>query len=151
MPKSKIKGKDDNNKISSSTNCININPSFDFGNITNKDGYSITALYEVFGNDKTSAKSLMNLFKVISESSWVELQSRNKQQIGGYELLESSIFKKKIWEKLPDKIFPDTKLYVFRFGSGDKYRVVGFKPSDSCKFIIKILGFDLDYSLYNHE
>jgi len=43
----------------------------------------------------------------------------------------------------------DTKLFVFRFGNQDKYRMVVYR-SNECKRFIHVLGFDLDFSLYDH-
>lgn len=48
----------------------------------------------------------------------------------------------------PDKnISYDTKLYVFRFGND--YRLIGYK-SNRCRAALHIIGFDFDYSLYDH-
>lgn len=144
----------DNNKISIHTSesepyCTQWKEDilFEFGHITTLKGYSLNDLFEL--NDNKALKSYFALIEVISKSTWVELQKRRKNTIGGFEILQYSCFNKKIANEYNIEMPNDIKLHVFRFGNGDKYRMVGYK-SHNCSRTFHVLGFDLDFSLYDH-
>ena len=144
----------DNNKISIHTSesepyCTQWKEDilFEFGHITTLKGYSLNDLFEL--NDNKALKSYFALIEAISKSTWVELQKRRKNTIGGFEILQSSCFNKKIANEYNTEMTNDIKLHVFRFGNGDKYRMVGYK-SHNCSRTFHVLGFDLDFSLYDH-
>lgn len=122
---------------------------FEFGHITELKNYSYEALIEKSKNDKTALKSYLDLIKVISAETWEKLNTRSRKTTGGFETLPLSSFRKNICDKYNSKMSPDIKLCVFRFGSGDSYRMVGYK-SHNCSRTFHVLGFDLDFSLYDH-
>lgn len=122
----------------------------EFGHITNQKEHCYDALLKVNQTDTTAIRNLMNIIIVVSKSTWTELSHRNKNNMGGYESLDIDIFKTNILDNYPEKLSNDIKLYSFRFGSSDKYRMIGYK-SKHCKRVLHILGFDLDFSLYKHE
>lgn len=122
---------------------------FEFGHITDKKGYSYNALLEKCANDKNALKEYFHLINVISSSTWEKLATRNKNTIGGFETMCLSNLCCNINDKYNKEMTKDTKLLVFRFGSGDAYRMVGYK-SHNCSRVIHILGFDLDHKLYDH-
>ena len=100
-------------------------------------------------NDNKALKSYFELIETISKSTWVELQTRSRFTKGGFETLEYWRFYKKIANEYNKEMSEDIKLYVFRFGNADKYRMVGYK-SHNCSRTFHVLGFDLDFSLYDH-
>ena len=150
----KISKKQDNNKLVVSN--LNNNHSFckydrkntlfDFSHVTNKKGYSIDNLLKA--NDKNLLKEFLRLINVVSITTWNELSMRSKYNLGGFETLEKSIFKTDICDNF-EYITDDTKLYVFRFGNADKYRMICHK-SRNCELVLHVLAFDLDVSLYDH-
>lgn len=121
----------------------------DFGHITKQKRYGYNALIDKQKDDRQILKSLLTMIVEMSNSTWAELAHREKDATGGYETIGLSQFKTKIWDQFDSKLTNDVKLYVFRFGNGNAYRMIGYK-SDGCRHAIHILGFDLDYSLYNH-
>lgn len=122
-----------------------------FQYITKDKRYNFDYIYKQGGNALKIIKPLFECIEAISDSTWKDLRLRGKRAVGGFETLEYYNFKDVIANKLPsDKnISSDTKLYTFRFGSEDKYRMIGFK-SRRCKAAMHIIGFDFDHSLYNH-
>lgn len=143
-----------NNKISSHTSlkepyCAQWKEDilFEFGHITDKKDYSLNDLLN--NDDKKALQSYFELLGAISEATWEELKLRPKKTKGGYEILEYGHLNAFIADKYNKNMSPDTKLLVFRFGNGDKYRMVGYK-SHNCSRIIHVLGFDLDFTLYDH-
>lgn len=122
---------------------------FEFGHITNHKSYSYNALVDTCANDRNALKEYIKLINAISSSTWEELATRSKYTIGGFETMCLSNLYCNINDKYNKEMTEDTKLLVFRFGSGDAYRMVGYK-SHNCSRVIHILGFDLDFSLYDH-
>lgn len=100
---------------------------------------------------KNMNNAYRDIFKALekySQNSWDELRRLGKDQ-GGFETIEYGRMEPSIANKLINKpITTDTKLYVFRVG-GRKYRMIGYK-SNSCKAAMHILGFDFNFTLYNH-
>ncbi len=120
---------------------------FEFGHITDKKDYSLNVLLN--SDDRKALQSYFELLSAISEATWEELKIRSKKIKGGYEMLEYSNFNTLIANKYNSNMSLDTKLLVFRFGKGDAYRMIGYK-SHNCSRVIHVLGFDLDFSLYDH-
>lgn len=95
-------------------------------------------------------KTINNLFKRLEEIStltWKELQNRPKET--GYEMIPISEFKIS-FENLKKelKLSEDSKIIVFRFNN-QKCRMLGVR-SNECSSILYIVGYDWDYSAYNH-
>lgn len=121
----------------------------EFGHITQIKEHSYDSLVNAGKTDMNAIKSLMDLITKMSTSSWEELQRRSKHTIGGFETMEAGNMNKRIWDKYYPSMSEDTKLYIFRFGNKDKYRMVGYK-SRNCSRVLHILGFDVDFTLYDH-
>lgn len=122
---------------------------FSFQYITSDKHYNIEYLKKNRGGKENEIYfALLHSLQQYSQSTWNDLKLKRKQA-GGYETIAYSEMKESIANMLPkDKqISYDTKLYVFRFGSN--YRMICYK-SNRCKAAMHILGFDFDYSLYNH-
>lgn len=121
----------------------------DFGHITKQKKYCYEALLEKQKNDPLILQSFFRMIVEMSQLTWAELAHRSKFQIGGYEPLSLWKFNVAIWDQLDPTMTEDVKLLVFRFGKGQAYRMIGYKSS-GCRHALHILGFDLDYSLYDH-
>lgn len=119
---------------------------FCFQHITTKKKYSMEYMSSKKA-DKSIYKDFVNFLSRISKSSWKELKTKGKVN-GGYETLELGTLHNDISDSYEIKLTGDTKLIVFRFG-GNKYRVIGYK-NKSCTPNFNILGFDFDFSLYDH-
>ena len=47
------------------------------------------------------------------------------------------------------RLADDSKIIVFRFGKSQKYRILGVQCKD-CASILYIIGYDWDFSAYDH-
>lgn len=92
-------------------------------------------------------KKLMERFEEISELNWKELQ--NKPRETGYEMIPFSDFKLNLDSiKRNLKLSSDSKMIVFRFNNQNA-RILGVR-SQECNSILYIVGYDWDYSAYDH-
>lgn len=125
----------------------------EFGSITSKNKYSFEALKREKKNNSKAIEEFMELILTISQSNWKDLGSRGKRTKGGFELLDYGDLNSEIidnyWKSTNKSFTKDRKIHVFRFGCTDKYRMIGYK-SHNCNRVLHILGFDLDFSLYDH-
>lgn len=120
-----------------------VNLSFEL--VTDDKNYT----FHYFGKnirENLSARELLdNLLIEISKNGLVELGLRNKSQLGGFEAIPLAQIKPCIYKKI--NLTPDTSLLVFRFSG---YRMITYKPSDSGNDVLYILGYDFNYSAYDH-
>lgn len=125
--------------------------SFAFCSLTkNKDKkYGLTRMKEVHKTDKSVHDKFMRLLTEISAIGWLEISNRGKKQLGGAETIEVSQLKHNITDNLRHEVQKDTRVHVFRFGNGDAYRMIAYRPKYNSN-ILYILGFDFDYTLYDH-
>lgn len=116
---------------------------FSFRYLTGEDHYNLRALEQ--GKGELRSRELLRKLYTIGQFSWNELTSKGKRS-DGYELLPVQALKTDILDRL-DAGMKDTlkSVMVFRFGNA---RMVGFKAKGSRVFYI--LGFDWNYSLYDH-
>lgn len=121
----------------------------EFGHITSNKKYNFIALQTI--SEKSIFEEFLELINVISTSSWNDMIHRSKYSKGGIDAIAISELNINIIDNFDPngKIPKDKKLYIYRFGSGQKYRLIGYK-SHSCSRTFHILAFDLDYSLYDH-
>lgn len=119
---------------------------FCFQHITSKKKYGMEYMFSNKVNNRVY-KDLLNFIYSISQSNWTELKTKGKDS-GGYETLQLGTLKHDISDSYDTTLTKDTKLIVFRFG-GNKYRIIGYK-NKSCTPNFNVLGFDFDFSLYNH-
>lgn len=120
---------------------------FGFQYITKKKHRNFDYLISNTSNPAKNFKIIMDKIQSISQYSWEQLGMLRKEQ--GYERIAYSEFKESIIDNLPleKNISDDTKLCVFR--AGKDFRIIGYK-SKSCVAAIHILGFDFDFTLYDH-
>ncbi len=118
-------------------------PVLSFAYLTTNSKYN----FDYFGKDKhnriTAKAELIDRLIQLTQETWVYWQSLSKFQ-GGLETLKASdiCFSPKDYE-----FSEDEKVIVFRFCSGD-YRIIGFQNSSSPTYYI--IGFDFNYSAYDH-
>ena len=114
--------------------------------IKNKD-YTIEKQTKARDKCNKVIQKLFEKLQEISNLTWSELQNRPKET--GYEMIPISEFNinfKNIKDDL--KLSDDSKIIVFRFNS-QKCRILGVR-SNECSSILYIVGYDWDYSAYNH-
>ena len=122
-------------------------PTFSFRYITTNNHYNLD-----FFNDSDRRKKEETIHKLyerieeISKQDWIYWGSLNKKS--GYETIPYSSIK---FKKQGPVLTGDENIYVFRVKSGrisDEARILGYKE-DGCP-IYYIIGYDYDYSAYEH-
>lgn len=140
MSRGKISEKKDDNTFLSSSQ-LNY-PVFCFKYLTTNNSYNIN----YFKKSTDKAKAYGALFYIINHlqgQTWLETMNKRKQ-IG----FESIAYKTFNFKPNGYKLSKDDKLLVIRFKRG-LYRMIGIK-SDVNKDVFHVLGFDFDYSAYDH-
>lgn len=119
-------------------------PAFSFIYMTANHRYTIDGISDQ-NNRRTASEYILKRLIEIGKASWLYWHSRGK--IHGLETIPSSSINFKPSDK---KLTPDEKVYVFRVKSyaGDDARILGIRE-DGCP-IMHIIGFDFDYSAYDH-
>lgn len=132
------------NRESSKCEAPNDSIYFNFKYITSKKGYNLEYLNS--GDSRPHARKLLVKLAELSQSSWKELGTKSKYS-GGFETMAISQLSTDITDQTRrNTLTKDTKLHVFRFGD---CRLVGLK-AERCRATLHVLGFDWDYSLYDH-
>lgn len=114
--------------------------------IKNKN-YTINKITKEKAKCNKTIEKLYEKLEEISKLTWVELQNRPKE--AGYEMIPISEFYinlDDIKDKL--KLSNDSKIIVFRFNNQEA-RLLGVR-SQECSSILYIIGYDWDYTAYNH-
>lgn len=94
-------------------------------------------------------KILFEKLNEISNTTWRELG--NKPKDVGYEMIPINSFNVNMENiKKELKLSDDSKIIVLRFGKGQKYRILGVRCK-ACSSILYIIGYDWDFSAYNHN
>lgn len=149
---SKIKGKHEQPKISvkdEQSRCSSDQyPWISFRYMTKNKDHSLDALEKIQGaNRETTLLCLHNKLQEISSKPWTYWLQLRKQS--GLE----SISYDDLHFKASDEasLTSDTKIFVLRFdthlGAG-KGRIIGFKDSPCAT--LHIIGYDFDFSAYDH-
>lgn len=90
---------------------------------------------------------LFQKYEEISNLTWKELQDRPRE--AGYEMIPISKFHINLDNIKKDlNLSEDSKIIVFRFNNQD-CRLLGVR-SQECSSILYIIGYDWDYSAYDH-
>ena len=109
--------------------------------------HSIEHIFKTKDNNKKVIQNLFAKFQELSNLTWKELQNRPKQS--GYETIPISEFKINLDNIKKDlELADDSKIIVFRFNNQNS-RLLGVK-SAKCKSILYIIGYDWDFSAYQH-
>lgn len=119
-------------------------PVFNFRHLTLNDKYTFDGFKASQVNEK--GKKAFELFvklKMLSEKTWLELSKMNKSN--GYETLEYSRIN---FTPNELELKKDEKIHVFRF-CHDQCRIIGYKSRENTN-ILFIIGYDFDFSAYNH-
>lgn len=113
--------------------------------MTSNARYDFKALQKMKGNDAVPLESLFEFLENLSKQPWSWTKHRNRFN-GGYEELPISEMNPVILDNVPDAIRSGLEtLMVFRFNKS-KDRLVAIKRGS----ILYLLGFDLNFTLYNH-
>ena len=136
-----LKGPTVDNKLHQGSDELDY-PVLCFKHLTTNKKYNI----QRFKTPREKAKAYGALFFLIEDMqshTWKELYTRAKKK--GIESIPAGRIKFK-----PNNfnMTPDTKLLVLRFYR-QKYRVIGMK-SEVNNAVFHVLGFDFDYSAYDH-
>lgn len=142
---SKIKGKSTSSLKMSADQAVlkpPEKPLLSFEHLTTNSNYNFDYFKKEKHNMMIAKNILLDRIIEISQNTWLHWQSLNKYQ-GGMESFDV----KGLNIKPHDYIFSeDEKVIVFRATSN--YRIIGFRDSTSPTYYI--IGFDFDYSAYNH-
>lgn len=116
-------------------------PVFCFKHLTTNKKYNIEYFKKKNVREKSKAYgALFFLINDMQNSGWKDLFSRSKEI--GFESIQSKQL------KLQPKnlsLSPDSKVLCIRFKK-QTYRMLGIKNKD----VFHVIGFDFDYSAYNH-
>ena len=123
-------------------------PWFSFRYMTQNNNYSLKFLDSLDGNSRE--KTLKGLFSRLEELSahpWLYWQEKRKST--GMETIR---FDQLNFFANPDANFTkDTKAYVFRFATyrgANSGRIIGIKISPCA--VLHVIGYDFDFSAYDH-
>lgn len=151
---SKLRGKNSDPKLVSAfetqdQGCKeNQHPWFSFRYMTSNGKHSAKSIDALHAREKSQTlSSLIHRFEELSSRPWTYWLQMGKAI--GFETLDygSLTFSAAPTAKISD----DTAVYIFRFdtyrGNG-KGRIIGFKES-RCP-VLHVIGYDIDFSAYNH-
>lgn len=114
--------------------------------VKNKD-YKIEKITKAKEKTNKTVQKLFEKLEEISNLTWTELQNRPKET--GYEMIPISEFRINLENIKKDlNLSDDSKIIVFRFNN-QKCRLLGVR-SQECSSILYIIGYDWDFSAYNH-
>ena len=116
-------------------------PSFSMRYMTRDERYRMERFERQTKDRLLALDGLYELMVNVTAISWAEWFLRAKKQ-SGLETLSSDQIRDSLKFQAPKQ----TSYLSARFGNGDKYRLIGFKQGE----IFYILGFDLNFSAYDH-
>ena len=90
--------------------------------------------------------SVLFMGEKLTSKTMKDIINFGKKQDCGFETLE---FKQIEFSPNNYTLCKDEKIYSFRFGAGDGYRMLGFFEYNQT--VLNIIGFDFNHSAYDHE
>lgn len=127
---------------------VNRGMSFSFAWMTKNKRYSLAKAEKLKGNAASILEALFEELTLLSQTSLDALKNLNKYD-GGFETLPLDAMKGSIIDSVPaDRQKEIHGLLVFRFDK-EKYRLICASLPEQPN-LLYVLGFDLDYTLYNH-
>lgn len=141
---SKLK-RNENKKIKITTTFKSDTIKFSWQYLTSNKVHTFDFFRGDLRNELEARKSLSDLVMDLCSSTWGNVLLRRKTDKHGAETMEM--------ERLNFcargyQFSNDQKVFIFRFGSNNKYRLLGVNGSDSN--VLYVIGYDFDYSAYNH-
>jgi len=134
--------KSDNDRRERSPKCEQY-PAFSFRYLTKKKDFNLEHFSKKERRKRENAHDkILKRMSEICTKKYVYWQGLDKKR--GCELLNYSQMK---FSPKDLDLTSDSKLYIFRTES-DEFRIIGYKAGD-CP-TLHIIGFDFDYSAYNH-
>lgn len=128
--------------------CFNIkkNISFSFLYITTNKKYCLDFFSSKQLRDELDARQkLGQLLRTLSKTTWLDTFRKRKDEFGGTEQIALSEMN---FMPSGDYFSEDANVLSFRFGTGEKYRLLGIRD-EPCQTLY-IIGFDFNFSAYNH-
>lgn len=115
---------------------------FSFEYLTKNKNYMFAYFADRIRDELQVRQSLSELLKALSTKTWVEVAQLDKRAQCGFETLPAIQLRFS-----PDgyDFSRDEKVWVFRFGN-QQYRLIGIQSDN----VLYVLGYDFDYSAYNH-
>lgn len=109
--------------------------------------HTIDFILKQKGNNKKTIENLFKKFEELSNFTWKDFI--NKPREVGYEMIPISDFFINLDNIKKDlSLSDDSKIVVFRFDNQNR-RLLGVK-SKECNAILYIIGYDWDFSAYDH-
>lgn len=134
--KSKLAGE---NKL---CNAKDVNPAFCFKYLTTNSKYN----FDYFSDKNHKLKMFETLFEKLDYcASYSRLELINQRKETGFEALD---FERLKFQANAEKNLFGPKFISIRFNQ-QRYRIIG-AFSDVCPNVFHVIGFDFDYSAYNH-
>jgi uncharacterized protein YuzE len=129
-------------QIKRGANCEQF-PAFSFQHMTTNQKYNFDYFSKKMSHDEQKAKSaLINKLIEISSNTWLDISGQGKKM--GFETIPQSEINFSPENYTMSK---DSKYFIFQFNNHNM-RIIGIKK-DSCP-IYYIIGFDFNFSAYNH-
>ena len=115
---------------------------FSWKYLTTSKNYTFSSFANDMRKEMEARRALSSLVIELSSLSWYDILCLKKNARCGFEQLQLSDL-----NFSPNGYFfaSDEKVAVFRFGN-QKYRMIGIMKEDT----LHIIGYDFDYSAYNH-
>lgn len=117
-------------------------PSFSMKYLTKDFAYRAERFEKQPADRLQMLDGLYRLMDQLGNMTWTAWIMRNKRQ-GGPEKISKDQIKSTI---IPKDAEQQSFFLSVYFGNADKYRLLGFREDD----VFYIIGFDLDFSAYNH-
>lgn len=112
---------------------------FSFRYLTSDKKYNFEKLDK--GKKREWCAALFDRMTVISSDSWISWKNKGKET--GYETIPADRIAFAPQGRI---VSPDEKVVIFRFNNSG--RIIGVKESNNP--VLYIIGFDIDFSAYDH-
>lgn len=96
-------------------------------------------------NELLARQHLSQFLMELSSNTWMEIGKRRKDQKCG---IDSIPYNRIVFSPVELSPSEDSKVFSFRFGNADSFRLLGIKEKD-CP-VLHIIGYDFNFSAYDH-
>lgn len=113
--------------------------------LTTNKNFNFDFFGKNFRDKATAFEQFAEFLKQLTAKIMLEISTLSKLDVCGFETITFAQIKFN-----PDIIVlgKDTKIHVFRFGTGNNYRMLGFFEREQA--VLNIIGFDFNFSAYSH-
>lgn len=116
---------------------------FSFIHLTKSSKYNLNIQSKNIPEKASCYESLLKRLSDLSCKDWVYWLTQGKSS--GIESIQKHRIK---FEPNDLELTDDTKVFIIRFNN-QKHRILGIKKEKECS-VLHIIGFDYDYSAYDH-